>query len=49
MKNVIIAIILFAICIALVLGSILPISEVISSTGDKVYVSVKKLNDNIKE
>lgn len=49
MKNVIIAIILFAICIALVLGSMLPISEVISNTGDKVYISVKKLNDNIKE
>lgn len=49
MKNVIITIVLFAICIALVVGSVLPISEVISSTGDKVYMSVKRLNDNIKE
>lgn len=49
MKNVIIAIIMFAICMALVLGTVLPVSEMISGTGGKVYTSVEKLNDNIAE
>lgn len=47
MKNVIIAIILFALCVALVVGTVLPVSDVISDTGGKVYQSVKNLNDNI--
>jgi len=47
MKNIIIAIIMFALCIALVIGTILPVSELISDTGTEVYDSVKQLNDNI--
>lgn len=47
MKNIIIAIIMFALCVALVIGTLLPVSEVISDSGGKVYQSVKNLNDNI--
>jgi hypothetical protein len=47
MKNIIIAIILFALCVALVLGTVIPVSELISESGGKVYQSVKNLNDNI--
>jgi hypothetical protein len=49
MKNIIIAIILFALCVALVIGNVLPASELISDTGGKVYQSIKELNDNISE
>ncbi|AEY64405.1 hypothetical protein [Clostridium sp. BNL1100] len=49
MKNIIIAIIMFALCVALVIGTVVPTSELISDTGEKVYQSVKKLNDNIKD
>ncbi len=49
MKNIIIAIIMFALCVALVIGTVLPASELISDTGQRVYQSVKKLNDNIKD
>lgn len=47
MKNVIIAIIMFALCVALVVGTVIPVSEMISDSGSKVYQSVKNLNDNI--
>lgn len=47
MKNIIIAIIMFAICVALVIGTVLPISELISDTGGEVFDTVKLLNDNI--
>jgi len=49
MKNIIIAIIMFALCVALVLGTVLPVSELISDTGSEVYGTVKQLNDNIKQ
>lgn len=49
MKNIIIAIIMFALCIALVIGTVLPISELISDTGGEMFKTVKLLNDNIKE
>ncbi len=48
MKNIIIAIIMFALCIALVIGTVLPVSELITDTGGAVYGTVKELNDNIK-
>jgi hypothetical protein len=48
MKNVIISIIMFALCIALVIGTVLPVSELIANTGGEVYNTVKLLNDNIK-
>lgn len=48
MKNIIIAIIMFALCVALLIGNVLPASKLISDTGQKVYESVKNLNDNIK-
>ncbi|HEY5586473.1 MAG TPA: hypothetical protein VIK78_18525 [Ruminiclostridium sp.] len=47
MKNIIIAIIMFALCVALVIGTVLPVSELIADTGDKVYETVKQLNDNV--
>ena len=47
MKNIIIAIIMFALCVALVIGTVLPVSELISITGGKVYETVKELSDNI--
>lgn len=49
MKNIIIGIILFALCVALIIGTVLPATELISDTGGKVYQSVKDLNDNISE
>ncbi len=48
MKNIIIAIIMFALCVALVIGTVLPVSEIISDTGGKVYQTVKEMNENIK-
>ena len=48
MKNILITIIMFALCIALVLGTVLPISEIVLDTGEEVYSSVKELNKNIK-
>lgn len=48
MKNVIIAIIMFALCVALVIGTVIPVSELISDTGGEVYQTIKGLNENIK-
>ncbi len=48
MKNIIIAIIMFALCVALVIGTVLPVSEIISDTGGRVYQTVKEMNENIK-
>ncbi len=48
MKNILIAIIMFALCVALIIGTILPVSEVVSDTGEEVYSTVKELNKNIK-
>lgn len=48
MKNILIAIILFALCVALVIGTVLPVSGLIADTGGEVYKSVRELNDNIK-
>jgi hypothetical protein len=38
---------MFALCVALVIGVVLPVSELISDTGGEVYKTVKQLNDNI--
>ncbi len=48
MKSILIAIIMFALCVALVIGTVLPVSDLISDTGGEVYKSVQDLNDNIK-
>ncbi|OPX45638.1 hypothetical protein CLHUN_05750 [Ruminiclostridium hungatei] len=48
MKNIIISIIMFAICVSLVMGTVLPVSDLIADAGEKVYKTVKELNDNIK-
>ncbi len=48
MKNIVISIIMFAICVSLVIGTVLPVSDAISDTGEKIYKTVKELNDNIK-
>lgn len=48
MKSIIIAIIMFALCVALVIGTVIPVSELISDTGGQVYQTVEDLNENIK-
>ncbi len=48
MKNILIAIIMFALCVALIIGTIIPVSEVVSDTGEEVYSTVKELSKNIK-
>ncbi len=48
MKNILITIIMFALCVALVIGTVIPVSELISETGSEVYKTVEDLNDNIK-
>lgn len=49
MKNVIMTIILFAICVALVIGVVLPVAGLIRDSGQKSFSSVKNLSDNIVE
>lgn len=49
MKNVIMTIILFALCVALVVGVVIPVTTLIKDTGEKSFNSVKNLNDNIVE
>ncbi len=48
MKNILIAIIMFALCVALVIGTVLPVTELISDTGGEVYKTVQDLSENIK-
>ncbi len=48
MKNILIAIIMFALCVALVIGTVLPVTELVSDTGGEVYKTVQDLNENIK-
>lgn len=48
MKNILIAIIMFALCVALVIGTVLPVTELISDTGGEVYRTVRDLSENIK-
>lgn len=48
MKNILIAIIMFALCVALVIGTVLPVTELVSDTGGEVYKAVQDLNENIK-
>jgi hypothetical protein len=48
MKNILIAIIMFALCIALVIGTVLPVTELISDTGGEVYKTVQDLSENIR-
>ncbi|EMS73586.1 hypothetical protein [Ruminiclostridium cellobioparum] len=48
MKNILIAIIMFALCIALVIGTVLPVTELISDTGGEIYKTVQDLSENIK-
>lgn len=48
MKNILIAIIMFALCIALVIGTVLPVTDLIADTGGKVYQTVQDLSENIK-
>jgi hypothetical protein len=49
MKKVIMTIILFGICMALVVGVIIPVTQLIRDTGQKSFNSVKTLSDNIVE
>ena len=48
MKNVIMTIILFALCAALVVGVILPLSAQIRQTGQNSLDTLKTLNANMK-
>ena len=47
MNKVIITIIMFAICMALVVGVVIPMSSQIKDTGQKTQDVVKNLNSNI--
>lgn len=49
MKNVIMTIILFGLCVALVVGIVIPITHLIRETGGRSFDSVKTLSDNIVE
>lgn len=49
MKKVVIAIVLFAICMALVVSTVIPISQQIKDTGQKSFNAVKNTNSNIRE
>lgn len=49
MKTVVIKIILFAICAALVVGVVIPLAGQVKGTGQKTYDMVKDMNSNIGE
>ncbi len=48
MDKILTSIILFAICVALVAGVILPLADSIKDAGQKSFNSVKSLSANIK-
>lgn len=49
MKDIIVKIILLAICVALIVGVIIPVAQQIKDTGQKTYNVVKNLNSNISQ
>ncbi len=49
MKEIVIKIILFAICAALIISVVIPIAGEIKNTGQKSFNSVKALSNNIVE
>lgn len=49
MKEIVIKIILFGICAALIIGVVIPIAGEIKNTGQKSFNSVKVLSNNIVE
>ena len=47
MKDIIVKIILLAICVALIAGVVIPIAQQVRGTGQKTFEVVKNLNSNI--
>jgi len=48
MNKVIMTIIFFALCVALVIGVVIPITQQIKDTGQKSFDSVKNMSSNIQ-
>ena len=48
MDKILTGIILFAICVALIAGVVMPLSDGIKVVGQKSFDSVKTMSDNIK-
>lgn len=48
MNKIITSIILLALCIALIIGVVIPVCRQIKSTGETSYEAVKNMNTNIK-
>ncbi len=49
MKNIIVSIVLLFICVALIVGVVLPLAEQIRTVGQKCIESVADLGDSIAE
>lgn len=47
MKDILIKIILLAICIGLIVGVVIPLAGQVRDTGQKAFDTVKNLNSNI--
>ena len=47
MKDILIKIILLAICVGLIVGVMLPLAGQVKDTGQKAFDTVKNLNSNI--
>jgi hypothetical protein len=47
LKDIIVKIILLAICVALIVGVVIPIAQQVRDTGQKAFDVVKNLNSNI--
>lgn len=48
MEKILIGIILFAICVSLIIGVVIPLSDSIKEAGQKSFDSVKSMSSNIK-
>ena len=47
MKDILVKIILLAICVALITGVVIPLAGQVKETGQKAFDTVKNLNSNI--
>jgi len=47
MKDILVKIILLAICVALIAGVVIPLAGQVKETGQKAFDTVKNLNSNI--
>lgn len=47
MKDILVKIVLLAICVALIAGVVIPLAGQVKETGQKTFDTVKNLNSNI--